>query len=129
MSSYLNIFVKPRKGDKPLFLTSFSKSSDVYQQFNENFSFYSSEGKKTEITDGMMNQIEANLSAEINKNKDRYIAYLEAKEKTDTEDIISVKEYIKDLEDCRAQLSVLHEIVWECDCKTSDFEKVLAYID
>lgn len=130
MSSYLNIYVKPKtKDSKPLLLTSFSRSSDVYQQFNEEFDLYSSTGELKEITDSMMNTLENNLAKEINQCKNRYCTYLEAKDKADIEDITSIKEYIYDLEYCKTQIAFIQDIVWSCESDNSDFEKVLAYID
>lgn len=130
MSSYLNIYLKPKKKDsKPLLLISFSRSSDIYQAFYDNFNLYSSEGEKKEITGAMMNTVITDVTSEINKSRSRYESYLEAKEKADIEDIVSLKEYIHDLEYTKAQLDFLQEIVWSCENDYSNFEKVLTYID
>lgn len=129
MSSYLNIYVKPKKTEKPLLLTSFSRSSDIYQCFNEKFNLYSSTGELTEITKDMINEILTDLYNEIEKDKDRYISYLEAKNKANVEDISSLKEYIQEKENCKAQLELLQYIIYDCSLDFTGFEKVLAYID
>lgn len=130
MSSYLNLYVKKRDSEeKPLLLISFSRSSNIYQAFNEHFDLYSSTGELTEITQSMIDSLKADIYSDLTRAKNRYTTYLESGNKASLEDIESIKEYIYDLEYCVSEAEFISEIIMGCALKCSDFEGVYAFID
>ena len=144
MSSYINFYLVPKKKEgqeeepKPLLFQSWSRNTDVYQIFNENFSIVYAGNKEvyTDITPSIVNDIIECVEEDLEKVKKRLkekvnlfkgvsISSLEIYENYQ-DDYLSTKEYIEDLE---GQITTLHGILtWVSGLDYTDFEKVLANI-
>lgn len=138
MSSYLNIYsrihlVESNK-DIDVCILSFSRNSDVYQAFNENYNLYSSDATKTEITSDMIGNILSNIQKELNETKDSYMIYLETKSQ-DIESISYKKEYMKELQTNIDKIEVILEMIQEVEFNKGYEHKepyiigIYAYID
>lgn len=121
MSSYFSVYIVPkRKSEKEekkhILILSYSRSSDIYQYFDENIhpAFVGMEDTRYTILD------KENLGvvlSDIGKDIDRAKSRLELYEKYASsnaeyiEEIMSQKEYLEDLEYCKTQISVIEDIV------------------
>lgn len=110
MSSYLSIYVKPKKSDEKILLFSVSRNSDLYQFFYENNLSgyaYSNEDNKEQFykldKTSYLNAIQ-DLREEISKNKDKLSLMKSLKDKATIEDIVSYQEYVDD------KIQLLHEL-------------------
>lgn len=138
MSSYLNIYSRIHLVDSDkdidVCILSYSRNSEMYRVFDENYSLYSSDAIKTEITSGMLNTIISNVQKDLNDTKDSYMIYLETHSQ-DIESISYKKEYIKELEAILSKLEVIENIVQEVDFNKNYEHKepyiigIYAYID
>lgn len=138
MSSYLNIYSRIHlvelNRDIDVCILSFSRNSDIYQAFDENYSLYSSDATKTEITSDMIDNILSSIQKELNETKDSYIIYLE----TNSQDIESIsykKEYMRELQTNIDKIEVISEMIQEvelyknCEHKEPYITGIYAYID
>lgn len=144
MSSYLNFYLVPKKKEgqeeepKPLLFQSWSRNSNVYQAFDENFSIVYVGNKEayTDITPSIvkdvimcieedLEKVKKRLKEKVNLFKEVSISSLEIYENYQ-DDYLSTKEYIEDLEEQIADLRGI--LTWVSDLEYTDFEKVLANI-
>ena len=145
MSSYLNIYLIPRKEhmpeQKPLFLMQWSRSSEVYQRIKEaaNPMFIGS-GEKTNYSDLTKDDLDEaieNIQNSIKSCRKRIQARVEALNKINNppketldefiQENIDTSDYITELEETKSDLYALRNII--ADIQYSDFEKVVCNID
>lgn len=157
MSSYLNFYLVPKKNKitysyddnghkeeevkltegKPLLFSSYSRSGDVYQAFNDVLSIaYTGDGDKyTDITVDDVKRVINEYEVEINETKNRLaVNYKMLKEGGYHEelyvDIQSAEKYLKEQEHILNILNIILKIVYECyNVNYNDFEKVVANIN
>lgn len=132
MSSYLSFYLVPRAyPEEKLLLQSFSRSSEVYQRFSDNLNiaYAGNEEKYTKLTISDAESVIQDIDADITKAETRRTEY----EKfcygnpESIEEIISTKEYIRDLQSTRDYISFIRDILSDLDY--SGFSDVLCNID
>lgn len=125
MSSYLSFFIVPkRKSEKEekqhIILTTFCRSSDVYQYFDENIHpvWAGNRTEYTTITSTEVNEVLKDLEGDITKAKGRLTEYEKYASKNPEyiDEIISTKEYLQDLEYTKAKISFIEDILDDMDC-------------
>lgn len=146
MSSYLNFYLVPKKKNneeqEPLFIYSYSRSTDVYQEFYKSINpafIGSDEDEKThytELTTDLVKVVLNNARESYNKGKKAYENRLKAyKELSLTEE--NFDEAIEDISSSTAYLEEFKETISEIEfiagivesLPYSEFEKVLINID
>lgn len=139
MSSYLSIYIVPkRKSDKEqkkhLILAAYSRSSEIYQYFNEVinpvFIGSSEETPYTTITEADINRVLKDFDDNINSAKNTLAEYEKhvASNADFIHEIISLKEYITDLQYWRDKTSFIADMV-ENASFYDDIEEVCCNID
>lgn len=133
MSSYLSFYLVPRAHpEEKLLLQSFSRSSnEVYQRFSDNLNiaYAGNEEKYTKLTISDVESVIQDIDADITKAETRRTEY----EKfcygnpESIEEIISTKEYIRDLQSTRDYISFIRDVLTDLDY--SGFSDVLCNID
>lgn len=132
MSSYLSFHLVPRAHpEEKLLLQSFSRSNEVYQRFSDNLNiaYAGNEEKYTKLTISDVESVIQDIDADITKAETRRTEY----EKfcygnpESIEEIISTKEYIRDLQNTRDYISFIRDILADLDY--SGFSDVLCNID
>lgn len=135
MSCYLNIYLVPNSEEgqesKPVFLTQYSRSTDIYSAVTENMvvPYLTNEDVYSDLTPDVMQKVKEDIVETINNMKDRTdILYKVLKESYNEElkdDIVESETFIKELQE---QLSVVEKIKFIVDTvysNWSDFEKVV----
>lgn len=132
MSSYLSFYLVPRAHpEEKLLLQSFSRSNEVYQRFSDNLNiaYTGNEEKYTKLTISDVESVIQDIDADITKAETRRTEY----EKfcygnpESIEEIISIKEYIRDLQSTRDYISFIRDVLTDLDY--SGFSDVLCNID
>lgn len=132
MSSYLSFYLVPRAHpEEKLLLQSFSRSNEVYQRFSDNLNiaYAGNEEKYTKLTISDVELVIQDIDADITKAETRRTEY----EKfcygnpESIEEIISTKEYIRDLQSTRDYISFIRDVLTDLDY--SGFSDVLCNID
>lgn len=132
MSSYLSFYLVPRAHpEEKLLLQSFSRSNEVYQRFSDNLNiaYAGNEEKYTKLTISDVESVIQDIDADITKAETRHTEY----EKfcygnpESIEEIISIKEYIRDLQSTRDYISFIRDVLTDLDY--SGFSDVLCNID
>ena len=132
MSSYLSFYLVPRAHpEEKLLLQSFSRSNEVYKRFSDNLNiaYAGNEEKYTKLTISDVESVIQDIDADITKAETRRTEY----EKfcygnpESIEEIISTKEYIRDLQSTRDYISFIRDILADLDY--SGFSDVLCNID
>ena len=132
MSSYLSFYLVPRAHpEEKLLLQSFSRSNEVYQRFSDNLNiaYAGNEEKYTKLTISDVESVIQDIDADITKAETRSTEY----EKfcygnpESIEEIISTKEYIRDLQSTRDYISFIRDVLTDLDY--SGFSDVLCNID
>lgn len=132
MSSYLSFYLVPRAHpEEKLLLQSFSRSNEVYQRFSDNLNiaYAGNEEKYTKLTINDIESVIQDIDADITKAETRRTEY----EKfcygnpESIEEIISTKEYIRDLQSTRDYISFIRDVLTDLDY--SGFSDVLCNID
>ena len=157
MSSYLNFYLVPKKSKKkydfdkddghteieiklsegePLLLMSFSRSSEIYQAYNEtlNPAYCGMEEKYTELTYEDSKNVIREFEDDLKKTEERLkVDYKMLKEGGYSselwEEIHSFEEYIKGQKSVLEELKSISNIVYEVCEGYNDFEKVLINVD
>lgn len=136
MSSYLTFYIVPKEeGSKPISLLSYSRSNEIYQYVNDaiNPAYAGLEGETqyTELTKDRISRVIEDLESDIRQARTRVSEYERhaAGNFKVIEEIISQKEYIKDLENALITVKFIEEIVEEADKSWSDYDKVLCNVD
>ena len=137
MSSYLTFYLVPKaEGSKPLGLISYTRSSNVYQYFNDNLHvkyITNSEGETqyTELTTDMVDEVLDDLKNDISKAEKRILEYEKhASGNTEIiEYILEQKEYIEDLNWALYKIQFIRDLVYEASCSWNEYNKVLCNVD
>ena len=157
MSSYLTFYLVPKKTKKkydfdkddgsteheielskgePLVLTSYSRSSDVYQAYNDTLhpAYCGMEDKDTELSYEDSQMVVRDFEKELNKTKEHLdVDYKMLKEGGYSselwEEIHSWEKYVKEQSSTLEVLKFISSLVYEVYEEWTDFEKVLINID
>ena len=121
MSSYLSVYIVPKRKSeeeekKHILILSYSRSSDIYQYFDENIhpAFIDIEDTRYTILDKESLRV---VLDDVRKDIDKAKSRLELYEKYASsnaeyiKEIMSQKEYLEGLEYCKSQISVIEDIV------------------
>lgn len=132
MSSYLSFYLVPRAHpEEKLLLQSFSRSNEVYQRFSDNLNiaYAGNEEKYTKLTISDVESVIQDIDADIARAETRRTEY----EKfcygnpEAIEEIVSTKEYIRNLQSTRDYISFIRDVLTDLDC--SGFSDVLCNVD
>lgn len=132
MSSYLSFYLVPKAHpEERLPLQSFSRSNEVYQRFFDNLSIAhaGNEEKYTKLTVSDVESVIRDLDDDIAKAEARRVEYEKFCHGNSEliEEMISTKEYIRDLQSTRDYISFIRDILADLDY--SGFSDVLCNID
>ena len=132
MSSYLSFYLVPKAHpEERLLLQSFSRSDEVYQRFFDNLSvsYAGNEEKYTKLTVSDVESVIRDLDDDIAKAEARRVEYEKFCHGNSEliEEMISTKEYIRDLQSTRDYISFIRDILADLDY--SGFSDVLCNID
>lgn len=121
MSSYLSFYIVPKKRKeneekRHILILSYSRSSEIYQYVHENINpaFVGSDGEKyTTLDKENLGTVMRDIRQDIAKVKERLELYEKyASSNADLiEDVISQREYLKELEFCESQLCFIEDLV------------------
>ena len=132
MSSYLSFYLVPKAHpEERLLLQSLSRSNEVYQRFFDNLSiaYAGNEEKYTKLTVSDVESVIQDLDGDIAKAEARRVEYEKFCHGNSEliEEIISTKEYIRDLQSTRDYISFIRDILTNLDY--SGFSDVLCNVD
>lgn len=132
MSSYLSFYLVPRAHpEEKLLLQSFSRSNEVYQRFSDNLNiaYAGNEEKYTKLTISDVESVIQDIDADITKAETRRTEYEKFCYGNSEliEEMISTKEYIRDLQSTRDYISFIRDILADLDY--SGFSDVLCNVD
>lgn len=132
MSSYLSFYLVPKAHpEERLLLQSFSRSNEVYQRFFDNLSIAhaGNEEKYTKLTVSDVESVIRDLDDDIAKAEARRVEYEKFCHGNSEliEEMISTKEYIRDLQSTRDYISFIRDILADLDY--SGFSDVLCNVD
>lgn len=132
MSSYLSFYLVPKvHPEERLLLQSFSRSNEVYQRFSDNLSiaYAGNEEKYTKLTVSDVESVIRDLDDDIAKAEARRVEYEKFCHGNSEliEEMISTKEYIRDLQSTRDYISFIRDILTDLDY--SGFSDVLCNVD
>lgn len=132
MSSYLSFYLVPKAHpEEKLLLQSFSRSNEVYQRFFDNLSitYAGNEEKYTKLTVSDVESVIRDLDDDIAKAEARRVEYEKFCHGNSEliEEMISTKEYIRDLQSTRDYISFIRDILADLDY--SGFSDVLCNVD
>ena len=132
MSSYLSFYLVPKAHpEEKLLLQSFSRSNEVYQRFFDNLSvaYAGNEEKYTKLTVSDVESVIRDLDDDIAKAEARRVEYEKFCHGNSEliEEMISTKEYIRDLQSTRDYISFIRDILADLDY--SGFRDALCNID
>ena len=132
MNSYLSFYLVPKAHpEERLLLQSFSRSNEVYQRFFDNLSiaYAGNEEKYTKLTVSDVESVIRDLDDDIAKAEARRVEYEKFCHGNSEliEEMISTKEYIRDLQSTRDYISFIRDILADLDY--SGFSDVLCNID
>lgn len=129
MSTRLNIFGKIQGQDLAVEIISFSASDISFDYINDNINIPYWEDKSlidgdyyngVKLTPELLGVVEADINSDINKQLLRRISAVECK---DMEELISIDEYVRDLNDALCTIDLLVHII-----TISDFEYLFCNI-
>lgn len=139
MSSYLSIYIVPKRKSsdeekKHIILAAYSRSTDIYQYFNDNLNIAwigsSDETPYTTISKEDISHVLDEFTKDISTAQNRLTEY-EKYAASNTEciqEIISLKEYISDLQYWRDKASFIDDMVESIDYYDA-IEEVCCNID
>lgn len=132
MSSYLSFYLVPKAHpEERLLLQSLSRSNEVYQRFFDNLgiAYAGNEEKYTKLTVSDVESVIQDLDGDIAKAEARRVEYEKFCHGNSEliEEIISTKEYIRDLQSTRDYISFIRDILTDLDY--SGFSDVLCNVD
>ena len=132
MSSYINIYIVPKKDKTPIEIVSYSRADDIYAAIADviNIPWSSEELQYADLSLENINQVIDNIKQDINKVDKRIIEYEKhANGNADLiEDILSQKEYRESLDEVLKRLYFLSDIIYDAKEEFSDVEKVICSI-
>lgn len=125
MSSYLSFYIVPkRKSEKEkkkyIILASYSRSTELYHYFDEHIhpAYCGSDISYTPLSSEDVSSVLADFTNDISKAQARLTEYEKyAKDNPEyIDDIISMKEYISELEYWKAKASFIEDILSDMSC-------------
>ena len=135
MSCYVNIYLVPKseegKESKPIFLTQYSRSSDIYSAITENMvvPYVMDEDVYADLTPSIMQEVKADVEESITTMKRRTETLYKMLEKNYNEDlkddIVQSEDFIKELQEQLGVTNNIKYLVDEVYSDWSDFEKVV----
>ena len=139
MSSYLSFYIVPKRKSqkepkKHIILTAYSRSTEIYQYFDENihpaFVGSSKETPYTTLTSEKVNCVLQDFDKDISAASSRLAEYEKyAPNNPDyIQEIIEQKEFINDLKYWRDKTSFIEDIVEDLNCY-GEIEEVCCNID
>ena len=139
MSSYLSFYIVPKRKSqkepkKHIILTAYSRSTEIYQYFDENihpvFVGSSKETPYTTLTSEKINCVLQDFDKDISAASSRLAEYEKyAPNNPDyIQEIIEQKEFINDLKYWRDKTSFIEDIVEDLNCY-GEIEEVCCNID
>ena len=132
MSSYLNIYIVPKKDKTPIEIVSYSRVDDIYAAIADviNIPWSGEELQYADLSIENINEVIDNIKQNINKVDKRIIEYEKhANGNADLiEDILSQKEYRESLDEVLKRLYFLSDIIYDAKEEFSDVEKVICSI-
>lgn len=132
MSSYINIYIVPKKDKTPIEIVSYSRADDIYAAIADviNIPWSSEELQYADLSIENINEVIDNIKKDINKVDKRIIEYEKhANGNADLiEDILSQKEYRESLDEVLKRLYFLSDIIYDAKEEFSDVEKVICSI-
>ena len=132
MSSYLNIYIVPKKDRTPIEIVSYSSADDIYAAISEviNIPWSGEELQYVDLSIENINKIIDDIKQDINKVDKRIVEYEKhANDNADLiEDILSQKEYREGLDDVLKRIRFLSDIIYDAKAGFSDVEKVICSI-
>ena len=135
MSSYLNIYLQEKGSEKKILLTSYSRSTDIYQTFREtiNPAYIGMEGepKYSELTKQDLSYIINDIDGDLKKVNDRlsFIDKVIASNPDLINEALEWKEHKEDLEYTRSQIVFYKDLLSDMELETSGFSKMYCNID
>ena len=113
MSSYLTIYLKLKQNDQIIRLFDFSRSTEIYQYFNEIVNPTWADNNYTKLDDEMLNDVLYEINNEILKIQTKISELrLCAHGNVDIiNEILELKELIKSLEYCKTQIYMIKELI------------------
>lgn len=134
MSSYLNIYGITKEEKKRKLLISYSRNNDIYQEIDEELNLPWNGDGDDNYRQLFTSDIEAvinNLQGRIKQSNNRlteYEKYANGNAEI-IDEIIGLKEYIKDMEITIYKLYFLLDVVSDTNDGYNDFEKIECCID
>lgn len=135
MSCYLNIYLVPKseegQGSKPIFLTQYSRSTDIYSAFTENMvvPYVIDKDVYADLTPSIMQEVKHDIEKSISTMRSRTNILYKMLEKNYNEDlkddIVSSEDFIKGLQEELKVIKKIEYIVSEVYSDWSDFDKVV----
>lgn len=133
MSSYLNIYAKPKNYEEKLLLTSYSRNCSLYQAFKDEGVTYigNEEAKYTKLDSAFLKDTLASVVADRASTERRLNAYKQYLQKDENaiNEILSMEEFIEDNKEVEHCIQFLLEIVTDAEMGINSFEGLYANID
>lgn len=135
MSSYLNIYLQEKGSEKKILLTSYSRSTDIYQVFRDtiNPAYIGIEGelKYSELTNKDLTYIISDIDEDLKKVNDRisFIDKIIASNPDLINEALEWKEHKENLEYTRSQVMFYKNLLSDMEIETSGFSKMYCNID
>lgn len=135
MSCYLNIYLVPKSEEsqesKPIFLTQYSRNTDIYSAITENMvvPYVMDKDVYADLTPSIMQEVKHDVEKSISTMKNRTDTLYKMLEKNYNEDlkddIVQSEDFIKELQEQLKVVENIKYIVDEVNSDWSDFEKVV----
>ena len=136
MSSYLSFYLVPKaKGSKPLNLICYSRSTHVYQYFEENvhpiYIGMGDEPQYTELTVQKVDRVLEDMKNNISKYQEKISEYQKhaAGNADIIEYILELKEELDILEWSLHKVEFIRDLVYEASCDWNEYDKILCNVD
>lgn len=134
MSSYLNIYLKPKGKEDMLLLDSFSRNTTIYSTFQEINPAFIGNGEEynySKVTIEDLDYLINDIRSDIEKYNERLNLYERSISYTPkmVDDIMTLKEMLKDAVYTRVTLEAYKSIVDSINMGVNDFESMHCNID
>ena len=136
MSSYLSIYIVPKRKtkDEPkkyIILTAYSRNTDIYKYFNDVINPTYNEDEYTSLTKNSVSMGLDSFKEEIDSANKRLVEYEKyAINNSDLiNEIIELKEYIKDLQYWKDKTSFIQDLISDIDYYANGIEEVCCNIN
>ena len=138
MSSYLSFYIVPKRKSEEeqkqyIILTSYSRSYDIYQYFNDNLNvaYVGNEDKYTTLTAEDITLVINDFKRDIDNASKRLIEYEKYAPNNPEyiDEIIELKKYIEDLQYWKDKTSFIADMIEDTKFYSSGVEEVCCNID